>query len=139
MSTVILSVIPEGFTLTKGGKLLHSKFYKNKEGRVRDRVMRSFEKGLVQAKEVVDHSLMVIELTDTFVYTHIADDTTIPRTDQGTIYKLSSLLEECDASIVIKKVKNAQAKLYLKHGKPVKEETESVSGLFEGLIEGEDL
>lgn len=139
MSSIILSVVNDGYTITESGRLLHSKFYKDKSGRVRDRIMRNLERGLVHVKEIVDHSSLVIELNDKFVYTHLTDDVSIPRTDQEMIYKLSSILDECDARVLVKQVKNPQAARYSKYAEREEEAVESVVGLFEGLIEGEDL
>lgn len=135
---ILLSANSQGYVIVSKGKTVASRYYKTQEGTVRDRVLKNLESGLLRAKGIVDHDKMVIELDNSYVHRHVADDQRVPRSDASSIYKLGELLDECDAAVTFKLVSRTKAESFAKFSKSEIGD-ESVTSMFAEFEDGDEL
>ena len=120
MSNVVLSAYKNGFTVRVDGKTVESKYLSQGTGTVRESTMRSLNTGLKTAKTYCDHDLMVIEVSDLFIFKNISNDRTTPKASVEEIYALQRLIQDCNAEVNFIMVSKTHAERYVKVAKPEK-------------------
>lgn len=136
MNSVVVSAFKAGYTVRVDGKTVDSKYLKQRSTlTVREMTSRALEKALQSAKTHTDHGKLVIEVSDTFLHANLQDDRTTPTASAEEVYRLLRLIQDCDATVKIVKVKQTHAQRYVKVVKtePAELKTTSLLSAFSDI------